>query len=331
MRISKDPTGYGPTDKEKLQQTLENVGTFHGAHRRRIPEESIDSMIRTCLIMSCKPMNLRALFCASFREAWCGSSARCDCEGALSNRRPYFNRLIMKIIPLLILSLSIYAKAAETVTIDKVATNTQREGRLVLLDQGYIGSFTFTEGSYLVDERDKKKFEFTHANLNDRGLGNRFPKAQSIVVGIDSSDNRISYRSEATYAKKIPSLKDLMAFKTVADFEKVFGSFRGMTDCWGSLEEMHSSVGWMGFSLMDDGSIRVVDVFLWTVNRGKGWEIDHRRIGDGIFKPTGRIPRLEPQLIQEVEKAGTGQPATRPDSKSTGSDKPQPESEGRSR
>jgi hypothetical protein len=32
-----------------------------------------------------------------------------------------------------------------------------------------------------------------------------------------------------------------------------------------------------------------------------------------------------------VEQAGTGQPATRPESKSEGSDKPQPEAEGRSR
>jgi hypothetical protein len=34
---------------------------------------------------------------------------------------------------------------------------------------------------------------------------------------------------------------------------------------------------------------------------------------------------------QEAEQAGTGQPATRPESKSEGGDKPQPESEGRSR
>lgn len=34
---------------------------------------------------------------------------------------------------------------------------------------------------------------------------------------------------------------------------------------------------------------------------------------------------------EEVEQAGTGQPATRPKSTSEGSDKPQPEAEGRSR
>lgn len=36
------------------------------------------------------------------------------------------------------------------------------------------------------------------------------------------------------------------------------------------------------------------------------------------------------QQIKEAEQAGTGQPATRPESKSEGGDKPQPESEGRS-
>ena len=35
--------------------------------------------------------------------------------------------------------------------------------------------------------------------------------------------------------------------------------------------------------------------------------------------------------MRRSEQAGTGQPATRPESKSEGSDKPQPEAEGRSR
>jgi len=41
--------------------------------------------------------------------------------------------------------------------------------------------------------------------------------------------------------------------------------------------------------------------------------------------------RLEPPEKTEAEQGGTGQPATRPESKSEGSDKPQPESERRSR
>ena len=40
---------------------------------------------------------------------------------------------------------------------------------------------------------------------------------------------------------------------------------------------------------------------------------------------------IEEEWDVEAEQAGTGQPATRPESKSEGSDKPQPTSEGRSR
>ena len=41
--------------------------------------------------------------------------------------------------------------------------------------------------------------------------------------------------------------------------------------------------------------------------------------------------RLRAQLKKKAEQAGTGQPATRPESKSEGGDKPQPEAERRSR
>ena len=44
----------------------------------------------------------------------------------------------------------------------------------------------------------------------------------------------------------------------------------------------------------------------------------------------GAVVLANPEKI-EAEQAGTGQPATRPESKSEGSDKPQPEAEGRSR
>lgn len=45
-----------------------------------------------------------------------------------------------------------------------------------------------------------------------------------------------------------------------------------------------------------------------------------------------KLEKMDTWKIQEnVEQAGTGQPATRPESKSEGVDKPHPESEGRSR
>jgi hypothetical protein len=55
---------------------------------------------------------------------------------------------------------------------------------------------------------------------------------------------------------------------------------------------------------------------------------------DILVKGIGSIPiDLDgvPDEIQSGEQAGTGQPATRPESKSEGGEKPQPEAEGRSR
>ena len=51
---------------------------------------------------------------------------------------------------------------------------------------------------------------------------------------------------------------------------------------------------------------------------------------DIIKKNLAKMSAVESKE-QEAEQAGAGQPATRPESKSEGSDKPQPEAEGRSR
>jgi hypothetical protein len=56
---------------------------------------------------------------------------------------------------------------------------------------------------------------------------------------------------------------------------------------------------------------------------------------EGIIITESRIEMpvftTKPDNIKEAEQDGTGQPATRPESKSEGGDKPQPEAEGRSR
>jgi hypothetical protein len=45
----------------------------------------------------------------------------------------------------------------------------------------------------------------------------------------------------------------------------------------------------------------------------------------------GDLREVVEAIVKEAQQAGTGQPATRPESKPEGSDKPQPEAEGRSR
>jgi hypothetical protein len=62
-----------------------------------------------------------------------------------------------------------------------------------------------------------------------------------------------------------------------------------------------------------------------TVTLSKEMTIDLVRKAIALNFPHAEI------IIKDGEQAGTGQPATRPESKSEGSDKPQPEAEGRSR
>jgi hypothetical protein len=59
------------------------------------------------------------------------------------------------------------------------------------------------------------------------------------------------------------------------------------------------------------------------------WFLSMGRHPDELADARNRF--TERYLKQEAEQGGTGQPATRPELKSEGSDKPQPESEGRSR
>ena len=71
-----------------------------------------------------------------------------------------------------------------------------------------------------------------------------------------------------------------------------------------------------------------VDRFAWVSPLG----IVGHPFGDKDMLQIVALRLLEGVKINNtVEQAGTGQPATRPELKSEGSDKPQPESEGRSR
>jgi hypothetical protein len=53
--------------------------------------------------------------------------------------------------------------------------------------------------------------------------------------------------------------------------------------------------------------------------------------GSGSFILGWGAQKVHPSEKSKIEQAGTGQPATRPESKSESGDKPQPEAEGRSR
>ena len=71
------------------------------------------------------------------------------------------------------------------------------------------------------------------------------------------------------------------------------------------------------------GEDTVKEITTWA------WNGDHFPIKDETRRK--ELADILQRSKQEAEQAGTGQPATRPELKSEGSDKSQPESEGRSR
>jgi hypothetical protein len=191
--------------------------------------------------------------------------------------------------------------ANEAVTLDRVMSNTRLHG-VFPLDQGYRGKFT-----RIYDDESKvpvgeKPFEFTYASLNDMGVGNEAPKGQAIVIGVKEV-GKVKIEASmfpAYYLSALPSFDALLRIKSIADFERVFGPFRGWTDLWGSFDnppEVHSSLWWMAFTPCGNGAIRVVRVFITTTDRGHGVEIDKRVIMEGSFLPTGLAP--VPTLVDD--------------------------------
>jgi hypothetical protein len=63
----------------------------------------------------------------------------------------------------------------------------------------------------------------------------------------------------------------------------------------------------------------------WYVTDEQRYPMRFQKFDDVVAEVLAAIQK------QQSEQGGAGQPATRPESKSGGSDKPQPESEGRSR
>ena len=80
--------------------------------------------------------------------------------------------------------------------------------------------------------------------------------------------------------------------------------------------------------------IEIPGLRIRTLIKGASVKIKNYRVTGDEWLTGAEFDELEvdgQRIETKAEQAGTGQPATRPESKSEGSDKPQPESEGRSR
>jgi hypothetical protein len=221
----------------------------------------------------------------------------------------------MKVALLITLLAQIGLAADPVVTLRELITNSTRSGTF-LLNQGYRGKYTKIYEEVPTPGEKNEAIEFTHALFNDGGLGKRSVAAPTLAIGVSwkQADGRPvqGSRAHAAYKETIPEFGELKTMRNIKDFQNVFGTFRGITDGWGSHAEMHSSLGWMAFTLRKDGSIRVVHVFLHTVDYGSGWEIWKRDIKEGIFRPTGRPPKPELEEAEPNGAANRSQPVTRP-------------------
>jgi len=139
--------------------------------------------------------------------------------------------------------------------------------------------------------------EFTYLDYQNKGIGNRWKPVLTIMVG-----NPLGYSFPVTYAQDLPETAAIKKLKTVADFEKVFGDFRGWTDAWGGTNEWHSSLNWSAFTMQPDGSLRVVSAFIFTVIQGKVTSIDGVILSEGVFKPTGKAPHFDFAVPRDTGK-----------------------------
>ena len=208
------------------------------------------------------------------------------------------------------------------VTIDEVIVNQHKSGE-VLLKQGYKGSLKVLTGKNLLDKTIENEFEFTHAALNDKGPLLQAAVAQGVCVGIDVGPGRSSYRMTAIYSKELPDSHALTSAKTMDELIRLLGKPRSMV----ADGSRGASTEWDLFSLNDEGALDVISVLAYFKKDGEKWSVHLLRVAKGVFRPTGARPRLE----KVAEQDGTGQPATHSQSKSEDNQKPQPESDGRSR
>ena len=109
----------------------------------------------------------------------------------------------------------------------------------------------------------------------------------------------------------------------IDDYKKTHGDFpnRQWFDSLGDLSVTNEGHHWFYFNPPRNVGIRGGLLICTATDYGNQY------LG-GFVDGAVVMTRLK---IQEAEQAGTGQPATRPLFESDGSDKPQPEAEGRSR
>jgi hypothetical protein len=129
--------------------------------------------------------------------------------------------------------------------------------------------------------------------------------------------------------------RKLDADETLGAFvERLGGIIRGEYEVNGRREIVHCAI-----HVYREGKL---NTFRFDQDAAKAWSFklkdgDAIEIAERMWMPADPIPKAELKFApakfkhDQAEQAGAGKPAARPESDSEGPDKPQPESEGRSR
>lgn len=167
-----------------------------------------------------------------------------------------------------------------------------RETEYVKLSERYSGDLTLVfDSSKLKTDSLDNKFVYTHACLNDRGMGGehepRFtlgakhidPDTGSIVDENDDSHST----AYTTLIETLPSVESVSKYTTVQEFHDSFGRDRGWISGWGSDDIKHWSNSWLVFSPQSNGELAVMSVFAgFSISQGKT-TVEYIRIKSGTF------------------------------------------------
>ena len=176
------------------------------------------------------------------------------------------------------------ATAQSTIALQDVLTKRHDDGKFPMT-QRYCGKFT-----QQYDEDVSIRLPFADANYEIKHVNYRTTEAkerkQLVYVSGERTDKTKGTISASFIVRRsIPDFETLKSIKTIKEFENELGSMGDAIGAWGVNDVLHSSKHWSGCTLDSSGNLRCVDVFLHTVNRGSGWEIDIRHIYEGAFSP----------------------------------------------
>ena len=196
----------------------------------------------------------------------------------------------MGIIPVLIVALCVCPAQTDTAIASDGPGSSARDDGKYLLPHRFEGKFS-RQFSDLAEVRlpfADAEYEFTHVEFltrfDDDGNARQrvWVSGQRMGAGITPQSSSASL---GCFRQSIPEFEELKSLKSIQDFELKLGQLGDAIGAWGSDHVLHSSKHWRGYMVDDDGNLRGVQVFLHTVNYGKGWEIEHRHVHEGIFRP----------------------------------------------